>query len=859
MRKRTYLIPTLSALLFSSAVLSHTVQADEAGTVYYYDSTSEQSQTIKPSDIKLEDSETLPSDQKDAADSQTESTEGETADATDETAASLEQETQPDELTQEESLAESSPSQDVIAEPKEASTDWLTETNDASELTFTTASLDDSLTTQALSFSNQSQDLQLTDLLVGEKQPFVTVGNHELDYGFYELKRIQELLNMPLKDLLTTQRSTSLFDFFTIDTQETKAPDTMLTLFDLSGVEQLDRADLELMTELTTAISQTEEESFVTGKLNPTYVFLGDFEGLINSKEQWATNAFIQELTSIDLLTDKQVVLVDDWTQEMALVTIGDQELGLQDRDWTPEQPDSSTIQDSIADLIDFDFNDWLNDDTMSTPQVIKGTDRAAEPDSATDTRTETTTDSEADTTTETISDSEASTTVDGATDADGNLLSPVFLDGDPANLQTRETNLGNFLTDAMLAYSQTKFGHKSNFAVLDAGAINGSVMEGQPLDQDTLNTLLPDETNLVQVQVTGQEIYDLFTKSLGSPLKKNEDGSIYLDEEDYPLLEPYAGFLQVAGIHVQYYFDPESSNDDTYSVLSIDIFNPETGLFEGLNLADVYYLTTTEQLAAGAYDYGQLVVEEEGDSLQSVVSDYMSSAVYWTDYLYSDPYDRLIDLGMAGFGGSDFNQFLITPTIITDPNSSLIDLGVSDMAIRIPKTIFLDWGDLEPVDVDNQTSPSPLDPSPTPEVPEIQDETGSQAGDKTQADDVTDLPETLKEALEQARNEEGDSDANVAETLAANASAHAGEESVSTSSDAVAQAAMAAGSAAAARAGAGTAGSGSASPSNGAMISPRPAPAVKSYTNEAIVSVIGIVTVAIGAIIDHLRLRRPK
>ena len=130
---------------------------------------------------------------------------------------------------------------------------------------------------------------------------------------------------------------------------------------------------------------------------------------------------------------------------------------------------------------------------------------------------------------------------------------SPVKLSGDRMDVRVRETNLGNVVADALLDYGQSGFSHKSNLAVTNGGGLRETIAKDKPVTKGDIIAVLPFGNSVAQIQVTGQNIYDMFVKSLGSILQVDESGKNVLDENGQPLLEPSGGFLQEAGARVYY------------------------------------------------------------------------------------------------------------------------------------------------------------------------------------------------------------------------------------------------------------------------------------------------------------------
>lgn len=93
---------------------------------------------------------------------------------------------------------------------------------------------------------------------------------------------------------------------------------------------------------------------------------------------------------------------------------------------------------------------------------------------------------------------------------------SPVKLSGDRMDVRVRETNLGNAVADALLDYGQSDFTHKSNLAVTNGGGLREIIAKDKPITKGDIIAVLPFGNSVVQIQVTGQNIYDMFVKSLG-------------------------------------------------------------------------------------------------------------------------------------------------------------------------------------------------------------------------------------------------------------------------------------------------------------------------------------------------------
>lgn len=92
-------------------------------------------------------------------------------------------------------------------------------------------------------------------------------------------------------------------------------------------------------------------------------------------------------------------------------------------------------------------------------------------------------------------------------------------------DVRVRETNLSNAVADALLDYGQSDFTHKSNLAVTNGGGLRETIAKDKPITKGDIIAVLPFGNSVAQIQVTGQNIYDMFVKSLGSILQVNESG----------------------------------------------------------------------------------------------------------------------------------------------------------------------------------------------------------------------------------------------------------------------------------------------------------------------------------------------
>ena len=241
-------------------------------------------------------------------------------------------------------------------------------------------------------------------------------------------------------------------------------------------------------------------------------------------------------------------------------------------------------------------------------------------------------------------------------------------MNGQRENVRVRETNLGNVVADALYEYGQTGFSHKTDLAVTNGGGLRETIAKDKPITKGDVIAVLPFGNTISQIKVTGQNIADMFAKSLGSILQE-KNGQPVLDENGQPLLEPSGGFLQVSGAKVYY----DTTLPAEKRILHIEIKNPETGKYENLDPAKEYYLTTNDFLAAGGDGYTMLGgAREEGPSMDVAFADYLAKADL-SAYSVINPNSRTISISSKkdsdGDGVSDIEE-IKNGTDPSDPKS---------------------------------------------------------------------------------------------------------------------------------------------------------------------------------------------
>lgn len=250
----------------------------------------------------------------------------------------------------------------------------------------------------------------------------------------------------------------------------------------------------------------------------------------------------------------------------------------------------------------------------------------------------------------------------------------PYQFNGARENVRTRETNLGNLIGDAMLAYGQTGFNEPTDFAVTNGGGIRASIEPGAVTLADTI-AVLPFGNRIVQIKVTGAQVKEMFEFSVRAAAEKTADGEVVLDAFEQPKLSANGGFLHVSN-SIRVYYDATKKrtlmpNEDTNAsentmpgerVLHIEIFDRNTQTFRALDEQATYTMATNDFIAAGGDGYTMLGGEtEEGPSLDTVLIDFLkqtaavrllrtNTQANLADYKEAFPNARIVSISEANF-----------------------------------------------------------------------------------------------------------------------------------------------------------------------------------------------------------------
>ena len=217
-----------------------------------------------------------------------------------------------------------------------------------------------------------------------------------------------------------------------------------------------------------------------------------------------------------------------------------------------------------------------------------------------------------------------------------------VALNGErePGN-RTEETNLGDLITDA-LVWGAEREGTEVDAAVTNGGGIRASIAAGDITKKD-INTVLPFGNTLSIVQVTGAELLEA------------------LEASTYCTPTSIGGFPQVSGIEftvdtTKAYDQGEQYPGSTYyGPKSIQRVTIETVGGEPFDANATYTIATNDFMAAGGDTYyafaAASVNYDLGIAMDEVVMDYITDELKGTvtEEAYGQPAGRItVDQGLA-------------------------------------------------------------------------------------------------------------------------------------------------------------------------------------------------------------------
>jgi len=476
---------------------------------------------------------------------------------------------------------------------------------------------------QGLPISNSSKGEARAKILNEMDYDAMAVGNHEFDFGLDEAKKYKEILKFPLLSSNTYVDGARLFQASTIVDKNKDVEGDEFVVIGVTTPETATKTHpknvkgvtfTEPIEEVNKVVEEVQAKAKAEGKDYKHYVVLAHLGVDTTTPVAWRGSTLAEAVSKNPLLKGKRVTVIDGHSHTVESTTYGD--------NVTYNQTGSYLHN---VGKITYKSRQLLGNPTQITAAEAKKLE--ANPKVAS-----------------LVKDIKAKYDAENAVEVVSN--SPVELNGDRENVRVRETNLGNVVADSLYQYGQTGFSHPTDIAVTNGGGLRETIAKDKPITKGNVIAVLPFGNTISQIQVTGQQVLDMFEKSLGSILQVDKAGKTVLDENGQPLLEPSGGFLQISGAKVYY----DTNLVAGKRVLAIQVKNRATGLYEKLDLAKIYYLATNDFLAAGGDGYTMLGgAREEGPSMDAAFEDYLKTADL-TQYEKVNPNSRTISVDSKTF-----------------------------------------------------------------------------------------------------------------------------------------------------------------------------------------------------------------
>ena len=482
----------------------------------------------------------------------------------------------------------------------------------------TTVVLDAGDAFQGLPISNSSKGEERAKILNEINYDAMAVGNHEFDFGLDEAKKYKQILKFPLLSSNTYVDGARLFEASTIIDKDKSVKGDEVVVIGVTTPETATKTHpknvqgvtfKDPIPEVLNVVKEIQAKAKATGDDYKTYVVLAHLGVDTTTPNEWRGSTLADELSKSPLLKGKRVVVIDGHSHTVESKTYGD----------------NVTYNQTGSYLNNIGKVTLKSNSLLGTPSLIKASE-----------------------TTNVKPNAEVKKLVDeikAKYDAENAVVvvknSPVELSGTRENVRVRETNLGNVVADSLYEYGQTGFKNKTDIAVTNGGGLRETIAKDKPITKGSVIAVLPFGNTISQIKVTGQNVLDMFEKSLGSILQVDKAGKTILDENGQTLLEPSGGFLHVSGAKVYY----DTNLPSGKRVLRVEVKNHDTGAYDKLDLNKTYYLTTNDFLAAGGDGYTMLGgVREEGPSMDEAFKNYLEKADL-TKYAVVNPNSRTISV----------------------------------------------------------------------------------------------------------------------------------------------------------------------------------------------------------------------
>lgn len=428
-----------------------------------------------------------------------------------------------------------------------------------------------------------SQGKTAIELMNSTGYDAATVGNHEFDYGYTNLKTISAQANFPILAANVQYNGATAFDSHTIFTA---ANGKKIGVFGLETPETATKAHPAKIQGVTFVggqdmmkLAQTEVDTLKAAGCD--YVICLGHLGIDAESTGNRSIDVLNAVTGIDVFIDGHSHSTLD---QIKAATNGTGKVG------------NAYLTSTGTKLANVGVVDIAPDGTITTSNVPLDTLTAENADTAAVIRR-----------------------IQQQIDADYGAVfaqSEVQLNGEKAQVRTGETNLGDLITDAMLWQAGT-LGEKVDAAISNGGGIRASLSVGDLTKKD-INTVLPFGNTLYLVKLTGAQLLEALEASTCS------------------LPESIGAFPQVSGIEYTVNTGAKFSSTENYpgstygkpnAVNRVTIQSVGGAAFDP---AETYTIVTNDFLGAGGDTYytfkSSPVGYDTGVPLDEVLMDYITA-----------------------------------------------------------------------------------------------------------------------------------------------------------------------------------------------------------------------------------------
>ena len=428
-----------------------------------------------------------------------------------------------------------------------------------------------------------SQGKTAIELMNSTGYDAATVGNHEFDYGYANLKTISAQANFPILAANVQYNGATAFDSHTIFTA---ANGKKIGVFGLETPETATKAHPAKIQGVTFVggqdmmkLAQTEVDTLKAAGCD--YVICLGHLGIDAESTGNRSIDVLNAVTGIDVFIDGHS---HSTLEQIKAATNGTGKVG------------NAYLTSTGTKLANVGVVDIAPDGTITTSNVPLDTLTAENADTAA-----------------------VIQRIQQQIDADYGAVfaqSEVQLDGEKAQVRTGETNLGDLITDAMLWQAGT-LGEKVDAAVNNGGSIRASLSVGGLTKKD-INTVLPFGNTLYLVKLTGAQLLEALEASTCS------------------LPESIGAFPQVSGIEYTVNTGAKFSSTENYpgstygkpnAVNRVTIQRVGGATFDP---AETYTIVTNDFLGAGGDTYytfkSSPVGYDTGVPLDEVLMDYITA-----------------------------------------------------------------------------------------------------------------------------------------------------------------------------------------------------------------------------------------